>query len=114
MQEAKRALKTIASAELQYQKTDPSHNYGSFQMLVEPKDLVNGLTLGRSVEGYSLALIPESGVAESFTIYAMPYDTRPGFLSTFAVLDDQLVREYTPYKGNSPFDVGSWEPVMVW
>ena len=53
--------------------------------------------------------------SNKFTVIAFPRDTRPGFLNTFAVTDDQVVRVYNPGSTASPNlwdSVTSWDPIL--
>jgi hypothetical protein len=56
----------------------------------------------------------------TFTIVAYPRDTYPGYLATFGVTDDQVVRMYNPdsvlglneYIGLDDPRVNTWDPIL--
>jgi hypothetical protein len=52
------------------------------------------------------------GEFHEFTIIAYPTDTRPGFLHTMGIAEDQVVRVYNPENGNDFRRVETWDPYM--
>jgi hypothetical protein len=114
MRKAKDALISIASAEHVYMLSSPSKEYGSFQVLQETLNIAEGRTLYNMIPQYSLLWIPTSGTARSFTVLALPRDTRKGYLHTFAVTDDDVndtLRYYDPSKGYDLYDIRAWHPI---
>jgi hypothetical protein len=110
---AKGTLHSIGSTELAYQGENKARVYGSFQAMKDTLYIAEGYTLGNLIENYSLSWhVSDSGIRSTFTVIAWPRDTRPGFLNTFAITEDQTVRVYTPENGNRLEDVKTWDPIM--
>jgi prepilin-type N-terminal cleavage/methylation domain-containing protein len=123
---AKGTLRSIGSSQLAYQGTNNNKYYGSFEALQADLYIADGYTLGNMIENYSMtwsATNPYKGTGgsgptgignNSFTIIAYPRDTRPGFLNTFLVTDDQVVRIFNPPPGgNNVFEaVYHWDPIL--
>jgi len=128
---AKGTLRSIGSSELAYQGTNNKKFYGSFEALQVDLYIATGYTLGNMIENYSMSWKSASSVANSegrggaigantFTIVAYPRDTRPGYLLTFGVSEDQVVRVYNPESLESPNDyngiedpkVQTWDPIL--
>lgn len=114
---AKGTLRSIGSSQLAYQNTNDSKVYGSFKALKDEMYIAEGYTPTNMIEGYSLLWRVgdfderTEKTIPTFTIIAFPNETRPGFLSTFCVTEDQVVRVYNPL-GNK-FDVyRSWDPIL--
>jgi len=119
---AKGTLRSIGSSQLAYQSATKNHVYGSFQALQDVEDIAKGYTLGNMIENYSMTWVVHSistaptedlptGVISTFTIIAWPRDTRPGFLSTFAITEDQTVRVYDPDRSDIK-NPRSWDPIL--
>ena len=126
---AKGTLRSIGSSQLAYQGTNNEKFYGSFGALKDDLYIADGYSLGNMIENYSMTwTISQSdttdgagisgGIGQNkFTIVAYPRDTRPGYLLTFGVTDDQVVRVYNPTNGNvwTSFEdprVSSWDPIL--
>ncbi len=124
MSRCKGTLRSIGSSQLAYQSANNQKVYGSFTALQDVEDIAAGYTLGNMVENYSLSWSVSSpygdlrsgtvagGIASNtFTVIAYPRDTRAGFLATFAITEDQVVRVYR--EGVGSFDsVKSWDPIL--
>jgi len=126
---AKSTLRSTGSSQLAYQGTNNLKFYGTFQALKDDLYIAEGYTLGNMIENYSCSwdvtnpsgdLYGELGIGagignNKFTIIAYPRDTRPGYLNTFAVTEDQTVRVYNPDSTVAPNDWGSvtsWDPIF--
>ena len=128
---AKGTLRSIGSSQLAYQGTNNKKFYGSFKALKDDLYIATGYSLGNMIENYSMSWKSASSVANAegqgggigqntFTIVAYPRDTRPGYLLTFGVSDDQVVRVYNPGSLDSPNDyngiedpkVQTWDPIL--
>jgi len=124
---AKGTLRSIGSSQLAYQGTNNEKFYGSFTALKDDLYIAEGYSLGNMIENYSMTWTASQqsttgglggGIGQnSFTIVAYPRDTRPGYLLTFGVSDDQVVRVYNPTNGNTwnGFDdptIGNWDPIL--
>ena len=124
MSRAKGTLRSIGSAQLAYQSANNQKRYGSFTALQGVEDIASGYSLGNMVENYSMSWSATSpygdlrggtitgGIASNtFTVIAYPRDTREGFLATFAITEDQVVRVYR--EGIGTFgSVTSWDPIL--
>jgi hypothetical protein len=120
---AKGTLHAIGSTQLAYQGENKARVYGSFQAMKDTLYIAEGYTLGSMIENYSMSWQVNnistvstekfpSGIISTFTVIAWPSDRRRGFLSTFGVTDDQIVRVYTPQNGNRLEDVKTWDPIL--
>jgi prepilin-type N-terminal cleavage/methylation domain-containing protein len=118
---AKSTLRAIGSSQLAYQGTNNDKLYGSFDALKDDRYISEGYTLGNMIENYSMSWaasnpsveMKEAGIGNNkFTVVAYPRDTRPGFLNTFAVSEDQTVRVFRPDHGNKFESVTSWDPIL--
>jgi hypothetical protein len=114
---AKGTLRSLGSSQLAYQNTNDAKVYGSFEALKDEMYIAEGYTQSNMIENYSL-LWRISDFDErtektvpTFTIIAFPNDTRPGFLSTFCITEDQVVRVYYP-QGNKFDAYRSWDPIL--
>jgi len=121
MSRAKRTLRSMSCAQLNYQETNENGKYGSFQDLVRAGEIREGYTLGNMIENYSMTWevnfstaaseeFPTSTVS-TFQIIAYPRDTRPGYLFTFAITEDQIVRVYSPDDKDFS-DIRTWDPIL--
>jgi prepilin-type N-terminal cleavage/methylation domain-containing protein len=124
MSRAKGTLRSIGSSQLAYQSANNEKNYGSFTALQKVEDIAGGYTLGNMIENYSMSWTVSKpkgsirggtiagGIASNmFTIIAYPRDTRAGFLHTFAITEDQVVRVYQDGVGSFGA-VKTWDPIL--
>jgi prepilin-type N-terminal cleavage/methylation domain-containing protein len=125
MSRAKGTLRSIGSAELAYQSGNNKKAYGSFDALQTSQDIAKGYTLSNMIENYSMSWTvtnPNSNTgsltgmgigSNKFTVIAWPRDTRTGFLNTFAINEEQVVRVYDPTTvGVSLGSVSTWDPIL--
>ena len=126
---ARSTLRALGETELAYQYSNNDRHYGSWEALVETEYIARGYHRGSLIENYSLwtaAFNPESwgdNLAadypdNKFTAVAFPRITRPpGYLSTFAIREDQVLRVYKPTVGVNPWGANgdwgarTWEPI---
>ena len=126
---AKGTLRSIGSSQLAYQGTNNQKFYGTFPALQDDLYIADGYSLGNMIENYSMSWTstnPSTGTGtlgagignNTFTIVAYPRDTRPGYLNTFGVTEDQVVRVYNSGNPNNMFtsmddpNVGTWDPIL--
>jgi len=122
---AKVTLRSIGSSQLAYQGTNNNKFYGTFEALQNDLYIADGYNLGNMIENYSMsweASNPYQGTGgnvntggignNKFTVVAYPRDTRPGFLLTFGVTEDQVVRVFNPDNGNTFESLTSWDPIL--
>lgn len=116
---AKSTLRSIGSSQLAYQNTNNRKYYGSFDALISDDYIAEGYSLGNMIENYSMSwqAVNPSSTDESkgigshvFTIIAFPRDTRQGYLNTFAITEDQVVRVFT--EDNDLNAVHGWDPIL--
>lgn len=134
MSRAKGSLRAFGSSQLAYQGTNNYKFYGSFGSLKDNLYIAEGYSLGNMIENYSVTWTisnPYSGTQgdvgkggignNQFTIVAYPRDSRQGFLLTFGVTEDQVVRVYNPEisgSGRNEFvdmedpHVKTWDPIL--
>ena len=132
MSRAKGTLRSTGSSQLAYQGTNNNKFYGSFPALKDNLYIAEGYSLGNMIENYSMtwtASNPSTGTSylgvgignNQFTIVAYPRDSRAGYLLTFGVCDDQVVRVYNPDNsgpGRNEFvtmedpHVMTWDPIL--
>jgi prepilin-type N-terminal cleavage/methylation domain-containing protein len=122
---AKGPLRSIGSSQLAYQGTNNKKFYGTFKALKADMYIAEGYSLSNMVENYSLSwtctnpgqqtgLGTGAGIGNNkFTVIAFPRDTRPGFLNTFAVTEDQTVRVFNKTNPTNKWDsVTTWDPIL--
>ena len=118
---AKGTLRSIGSSQLAYQGTNNKKYYGTFGALKKDMYIAEGYTLSNMIENYSMSWTctnpsgtGQAGIGNNkFTVIAFPRDTRPGFLNTFAVTEDQTVRVYNPTNTTNTWgSVTSWDPIL--
>ncbi len=124
---AKSTLRSTGSSQLAYQGTNNEKVYGSFDALVKSLYIADGYTLGNMIENYSMSwevtLVDDvrgSGLGEGtgigsnlFTIIAYPRDTREGYLNTFGITEDQVVRVFDPTKPGASLEaMTTWDPIL--
>jgi type IV pilus assembly protein PilA len=125
MSRAKGTLRSIGSAQLAYQSGNNNKLYGTFPALQSTQDIAAGYSLSNMIENYSMSWTTSTGAgnlnsglsgggvgSNQFTVIAYPRDTRKGFLATFAVTEDQVVRIYNPDKGNVFANIKGWDPIL--
>jgi len=124
---AKGTLRSLESAQRAYQQDQTEGNFGTFEDLQDEYFVAEGYDLENMIDNYRLTWDvynspgEENGKAEtsgvhSFTIVAYPLDTRAGYLLTFGVREDGVIRVYNPYQPGSKQserDVLTWDPIMV-
>ncbi len=125
---AKGTLRSFGSTQLAFQGTTEDKHYGTWDELQEAEYLAAGYTKENIVDNYVLwTSVDDSPYYDhntdthynaTFTVVAFPRDTMPGYLSTFAIREDQVLREYnssTPYAlpwgEANDFGAKSWEPI---
>jgi type II secretory pathway pseudopilin PulG len=109
---AKGALSSIGSSQLAYQGTNYEHLYGTFDALKEDMYIAEGYTLSNMIENYSMRWTC-TNPHNSFRVIAFPQDTRPGYLRTFAITEDQIVRVYNPRNSENQWNsVITWDPIL--
>jgi len=126
-------LRSIGSSQLAYRNANNNGYYGTFADLQRGMYIREGYTLDNLVEDYTLTWevsntppggnkftdepqtireLLERAVGNKFTIIAFPRDTRPGFLNTFAITEDQIVRVWNPTnRWNEWESVTTWDPI---
>ena len=127
---AKGTLRSIGSTQAVF--FDKYGRYGTFHDLLETNYIAEGYTPENMIENFDLTwqvsnlstVSDESSIGapmHSFTIVAWPEDTRPGYLLTFGVSEDQIVRVYNPddktggrnqYNGPTDPRVQTWDPIL--
>jgi prepilin-type N-terminal cleavage/methylation domain-containing protein len=127
MSRAKGTLRSIGSAQLAYQGSNNDKFYGSFGALKDVGDIAEGYSLANMIENYSMTweitrpyghlnegtIGPGGGIAaNAFTIIAFPRDLRKGFLQTFAITEDQVVRVFNEDNGNTFGSIHTWDPIL--
>ena len=133
MSRAKGTLRSTGSSQLAYQGTNNEKWYGSFSALKKTLYIAEGYELGNMIENYSMwwsISQPEGSIVggslgggigqNQFTIVAYPRDTRPGYLMTFGITEDQVVRVLNPesvaggntWNGFDDPNVKSWDPIL--
>lgn len=134
MSRAKGTLRSTGSSQLAYQGTNNEKYYGTFSALKKTLYIAEGYELGNMIENYSMwwditepsgsiytGKLGDSGIGmNQFTIVCYPRDTRPGYLMTFGITEDQVVRVYNPeslhrsntWNGFDDPNVKSWDPIL--
>jgi hypothetical protein len=119
---AKGTLRSIGSSELSYQSGNMQKNYGTFQALVRSQDIARGYTKSNMIESYSMTWsvfsspIPQNVAVtgepiKAFTVIAWPARGY-GYLHTFAITEDMVVREYNPSDHSRLDSVKTWDPIL--
>ncbi len=116
---AKGTLRAIGASQTAYSGTNSGSNYGSFEALKADMYIAEGYTLGNMIENYSMtweaynsSTVEGEPTVHRFKVIAYPRDTRPGFLNTFCVTEDQVVRVYIP-DGEYEFEaIYHWDPIL--
>ncbi len=123
---AKFGLRAYGETERAYALNSSRKQYGSWENLRQRNYISAGVTRENFITDYSLWTSVSNPVRNSHTIsplntftgVAFPRITRPpGFLATFAIREDQVVRVYLPVDGvnawgeNDDYGTKTWEPV---
>ncbi len=114
---ARISLKKIGRSQEAFFNASDRGIYGNFEAVRNAGYIREGWSLDNMVENYTLTwdVANISTVTEeihTFTIIAYPRDTRPGYLNTFAITEDQRFRVYDPYDGNDFTSVHTWDPIL--
>jgi len=114
---ASEALGSLGTSQMAYARSNDLGNYGRFRDLIDSGYLDQGSNLNNVIEDYhitcdTLNSSTVMGEFHEFTIIAYPTDTRPGFLHTMGIAEDQVVRVYNPENGNDFRRVETWDPYM--
>ena len=124
---AKATLRAFGETQLAYQHTNADKHYGSWYALVNDGWIGEGYDRGNIIEQYSLWTSVYNPFMVSnhwkeystFTAVAFPRTTSPpGYLSTFAIREDQVLRAYRPYTHgvnawaeSGDYGALTWEPI---
>jgi len=129
---AKSTLRSYGEAQLSYQKTNLDTYYGSWDALQKTGYITEGFTEGNIMDNYFLYTGVNNLVKpfvnidvtgpniNTFTAVAFPRTTNPpGYLSTFAIHEDQILRVF--YRTHTPeviawgedgdFGARTWTPI---
>ena len=127
----KTTLRAYGETQLAYQNTNNDHHWGSWDALKLTEYLASGYNRSNIVENYSVwtkvvnpsdmtstSGLGGTGVGDNtFTVIAFPRTTSPpGYLSTFIIREDQVLRVYRPETGvewglGGDFGGMTWEPI---
>ena len=123
MNQAKHTLKEIGEAQLAYESRNNAKMPGSLKALQEQGLWAQEDSLQTAVPNYWLYWnVPYYTSAQQrqhaevdfffppYTIIAFP--NNPQKLHTFAITNDNIVREYNPSHGNQPDSISTWDPVL--
>ena len=118
----------MAHSQFEFKDSVGAGHFGDFDDLKNSGHIAAGYSVEKIVENYTLTWNVSStgqhdlGVGlgyavDSFTIVAFPRDRRPGYLNTFGVTEDQVVRVFNPDNGNKYNDpddpmVSTWDPIL--
>ncbi len=126
---AKSTLRAFGETQLAYQNTTEDRHYGTWVELTEAGYLAESYSKENIIDNYILwtsvddapyyDYYTDTHYNATFTAVAFPRDTRPpGYLSTFAIREDQVLREYNPvtpnvsaWGENDDFGAKTWEPI---
>jgi len=128
MRPARETLRSIGSAQLAYQGSNNNKYYGTLEALQSTGDLPAGTTHTTIIKYYSLSweilcppypmyggTIVSCGIAANFfTIIAWPDRQRIILtdLKTFAITEDQVLRQFEATHGNKLNAVSTWDRVI--
>jgi hypothetical protein len=125
---AKATLGSYYETQLAYQESLKTCNFASWEELTRTNYLAEGYTQGNMIENYSLLEYVWNDVegtlgprANTFTLVAFPRTTdRPGYLSTFVIREDGILRSYKkPKEGirywgeDGDFGARTWKEVKM-
>lgn len=123
---AKATLRSYGETELAYQNTNFDRHWGTWDALIETEYIAQGYSSGNIIENYSLWTSVDNHTHWAggpgyctFTVVAFPRRTSPpGYLSTFAIREDELIRVYRPdtpgvnaWGEDGDFGARTWEPI---
>lgn len=123
---AKFALRAYGETQNAYAMNSSRKHYGTWENLVQRYYISEGVTGENIIKDYSIWTSVNNPYSHpysipagnTFTAISFPRITRPaGFLATFAIREDQVVRIYRPVEGvnafgeNDDYGVRTWEPV---
>jgi hypothetical protein len=121
-QRCKGTLRSIGSSEQAFSGNEGEGMYGSFEELKESQYIAESYTRDNMIDRYSLSWSVHNeviapgygypGIINTFTIIAYPDTGSPKYLHTFAVTEDQIVRQYTPENDNEIGSVKTWDPIL--
>ena len=100
---AKANLRAFGETQMAYQQVNLEGYYGSWEALSRTGYVPEGYTMDNAIENYLLHINiykptePNASPAPTFTAIAFPLVTSPpGYLATFAIHEDQVLRAYRP------------------
>ena len=128
---AKVTIRSYGETQLAYQNTNNDHHWGSWQALKDTDYLARGYHRVNIIENYSLytntvnvsdldSLNFGTGISDNtFTVVGFPRTTTPpGYLATFAIREDQVLRVYRPdtpnvlaWGENGDLGTRTWDPI---
>jgi len=128
---AKSTLRAYGETQLAYQNTNNDHDWGSWLALKATEYLASGYNQANIIENYSVWTSVTNtanlsgmyglggGVTDNtFTAIAFPRTTKPaGYLATFIIREDEVLRVYRPGTGVNAWGAGgdfggrTWEPI---
>ena len=115
-----RALEAIADLEAKYRQINQYGHYGDRTAISDTSFLTSNELLFPVFGNYSIALnvtrkrLDETGAVtgnNTYTVFAYPIDKRTGYLDTFGMREDGVVRVYYPANSDEASDVSAWPPV---
>jgi prepilin-type N-terminal cleavage/methylation domain-containing protein len=119
MAAATRKLRNIGRVMTDYSLSDQHMgNYANFQELKDAQMIENEITVSNLITDYSLVFMTSDSARGSvsdsgFTVIAYPRRERfYGYLSTFAITEDNVVRVYRGRPGEDPNDPHTWPPAL--
>ena len=110
-------LRNIGKAQAAFRNLHDTQVYGSFDELQKEKLIHEDYSLETLTENYTLtwevSYDPDLNTdGSTFTIIAFPLDTRRGYLETFAISEDQVVRIFDRDHGNVWESIKTWDPIL--
>ena len=114
---AKSTLRSIGRAQMAHRSAYNTQNYASFSELQNEGYIDAEFSLDNLTDNYYLTLEVSEDLDDlndigRFTAIAYPRDTRPGYLSTCAISEDQIVRVYKPDWSVKWEDIKTWDRSM--
>jgi len=114
-----RSLEAIADLESKYRRTNQYGHYGDRTAVSDNSFLTSNRLSFPAFENYSMSWyvtrkrLDDTGSVignNTYTVFAYPIDTWTGFLTTFGVREDGIVRMYYPAIVDDASDVSAWPP----